>query len=128
MAARKKSPAAQAAPARLEWIMGGLGLLLVLAVLVLTAIEASGPRDPARLEARLGEVRTAGAVWLAEVEVRNLGDETAAGVEVEGRLGEQTAGATLDYVPAHGRETVTLAFDADPRGAVALSVPGWSEP
>ncbi|MDQ7813986.1 MAG: hypothetical protein RDU12_14875, partial [Brevundimonas sp.] len=78
--------------------------------------------------ARLGEIRRSGSVWLAEIEVRNLGDETAAGVEIEGRVGDRTAGATLDYVPAHGRERVTLSFDVDPRGAVDLSVPGWSEP
>jgi uncharacterized protein (TIGR02588 family) len=127
MAARRK-PAPLPAPARLEWAMGGLGLVLVLAALAVIAAGAFGPREPARLEATLGEVRPAGAVWLAEVEVRNLGDETAASVEVEGRLGDQTAAATLDYVPAHGRERLTLSFDADPRGAVELSVPGWSEP
>ncbi len=123
-----KKPVPDQKPPVLEWIMGGLGLLLTLAVLAVIGSGALGPRAPARLEAVLGEVRPAGAVWLAEVEVRNLGDETAAGVEVEGRLGDQTAAATLDYVPAHGRERVTLAFDADPRGAVELSVPGWSGP
>ena len=125
MAPRKKP---LPAPAALEWLMGGLGLLLVLAVLAIVAFEAVGPREPPRIEARLGEIRRSGSVWLAEIEVRNLGDETAAGVEIEGRVGDRTAGATLDYVPAHGRERVTLSFDADPRGAVDLSVPGWSEP
>ena len=127
MAARKK-PAPLPAPAWLEWAMGGLGLLLVLATLAVIGAGALGPREPARLEARLVGVRPAGDVWLAEVEVRNLGDETAAGVEVEGRLGDRTSSATLAYVPAHGRERATLAFAADPRGAVELSVPGWSEP
>ncbi len=126
MAPRRK-PAPAPAPALLEWAMGGLGLVIVLAVLAVIAAEALGGRDPARLEARLGEVRPAGAAWLAEVEIRNLGGETAAAVEVEGRLGDQTASATLDYVPAHGRRTVTLAFDADPRAAV-VTVHGWSEP
>jgi uncharacterized protein (TIGR02588 family) len=128
MAPRKKTPAPLPAPALLEWVMGGLGLLLVLAVLAVIGTAALGPREPALLEATLGAVRPAGAVWLAEVEVRNLGDETAAAVEVEGRLGDQTAAATLDYVPAHGSRRLTLGFDADPRGAVELSVPGWSEP
>ncbi len=127
MAARKKA-APLPAPAWLEWAMGGLGLVLVLAALAVIGAGALGPREPARLDASLGAVRAAGAVWLAEVEVRNRGDETAAAVEVEGRLGDQTASATLDYVPAHGRRRLTLAFDADPRGAVRLSVPGWSEP
>lgn len=114
-------------PAVLEWAMGGLGGLLVLAALAVIALEASGAREPARLEAELGEVRPAGARWLAEVEVRNLGGETAASVEVEGRLGDHTARATVDYVPAHGKERVTLAFPADPRAA-EVSVAGWSKP
>ena len=125
--AGKKKPGPPPTPALLERVMGGLGLLIVLAVLAVTAVEAFGPRAPARIEARLGEVRPAGAVWLAEVEVRNLGDETAAAVEVGGRLGDHAAAATLDYVPAHGEERVTLVFPADPRAA-EISVTGWSEP
>jgi uncharacterized protein (TIGR02588 family) len=125
MAARKTSRLPP--PALLEWVMGGLGGLLALAVLAVLAFEASGAREPARLEARLAEVRPAGVRWLAEVEVRNLGGETAAAVEVEGRLGDATSSATVDYVPAHGRRHVTLAFDADPRAA-RVSVSGWSKP
>jgi len=125
MAARKK--AGPPPPARLEWAMGGLGGLLILAVLTVLAVEAFGAREPARLEARLTETRPAGARWLAGVEVRNLGGETAAAVEVEGRLGDHTAHATVDYVPAHGREIVTLVFPADPRGA-EVAVSGWSKP
>ncbi len=114
-------------PARLEWAMGGLGLLLVLAALAVIAVEAFGAREPARLEARLGEIRPAGDRWLAAVEVRNLGGETAASVEIEGRLGDATAHAVVDYVPAHGEDRVTLVFDADPRAA-AVRVAGWSRP
>jgi uncharacterized protein (TIGR02588 family) len=114
-------------PALLEWGMGGLGLLLVLTALTVIVIEAFGAREPTRLEASLGEIRPAGARWLAEVEVRNLGGETAASVEVEGRLGDHTAHATIDYVPAHGKERVTLVFPADPRAA-EVSVSGWSKP
>ena len=125
MAARKTS--APPGAAVLEWAMGGLGLLIVLAALGVILVEAAGPRDPARLEARLESARPEGGGWLAEVEVRNLGGETAAAVEVEGRLGEDTAGATIDYVPAHGEERVTLVFPADPRAA-EISVTGWSEP
>jgi uncharacterized protein (TIGR02588 family) len=127
MAARKQ-PAPLPAPALLEWAMGGLGLLLVLAALAVIVIDAFGETAPARLEPRLLEARPAGDVWLAEVEVRNRGGQTAAAVKVEGRVGDTTAHATLDYVPAHGQGTVTLAFPSDPRGTVALSVPGWTRP
>ena len=126
--AAKKKPGPPPAPALLEWGMGALGGVIVLAALGVILSEALGPRDPATLEARLQSARPAASGWLAEVEVANTGDETAAAVEVEGKLGDQTAAATLDYVPAHGRETVILSFHADPRGAVELGVSGWSEP
>ncbi len=125
--AGKRKPVPAPAPALLEWALGGLGGLVVLAALAVSAGEALGPRDPALIEARLGEIRPAGAVWLAEVEVRNRGGETAASVEIEGRLGDDTASATVDYVPAHGRERVTLVFPADPRAA-EVAVSGWSKP
>lgn len=128
MAAARKTPGPPPAPALLEWAMGGLGLLLVLAALSVILAEAFGPQSPAAPAARLVEARPAASGWRAEVEVTNTGDRTAAAVEVEGRLGAETATATLDYLPARGRETVFLTFDADPRGAVELSVPGWTEP
>ena len=128
MAAARKKPGPPPAPALLEWLMGGLGLLIVLAVLAVILFEAMGPNSPAAPEARLVSARPAGAGWVAEVEVSNPGDATAAAVEVEGRLGPDTARATLDYLPAHGRETVFLTFPADPRGAVELTVPGWAGP
>src|SRR5690606_10297823 len=128
MAAARKKPGPPPAPALLEWLMGGLGLLIVLAVLGVIVAEAFGARAPAAPEARLVSARATASGWVAEVEVANPGDATAAAVEVEGRLGRDTARATLDYLPAHGRETVFLTFAADPRGAVELRVPGWSEP
>ncbi|HZW16877.1 MAG TPA: hypothetical protein VFF66_11580 [Brevundimonas sp.] len=124
----KKKPGPPPAPARLEWAMGGIGGLMVLAVLVVVLSEALGPGAPAAPEARLVSARPAAAGWVAEVEVSNPGDATAAAVEVEGRLGPAAARATLDYLPAHGRGTVFLTFPADPRGGVELTVPGWAEP
>lgn len=126
MAGRRK-PGPPPGPAVLEWAMGGLGLLLVLTALTVIVLEAAGAREPARIEARLTGVRPAGAVWLAEVEVRNLGDRTAAAVEIEARLGDETAHAAIDYVPAHGEEHATLVFPADPRAA-EVTVSGWTEP
>lgn len=128
MAPRKKAPGPAPAPALLEWGMGALGAVIVLAAAAVIVVEAWGPRAPADLSARLESARPSGDRWLAEVEVRNAGDETAAAVQIEGRLGPDVATATLDYVPAHGRERVTLAFDADPRGRADIAVAGWSEP
>jgi uncharacterized protein (TIGR02588 family) len=126
MASRK--PASDPKPPLLEWIMGGLGLLLTLAVLAIMLREGMGPGGPAVIEPALHAVHGGPGAWRAEVEVRNTGAATAAAVEIEGRLGDETAAATLDYVPAGGRETVTLGFAADPRAGLELHARGWSEP
>ena len=108
--------------------MGGLGLLLTLAVLVVILREATTPGGPPDIEPTLHTVHGGPGAWQAEVEVRNTGPATAAGVEIEGVLGDETAVATLDYVPAGGKETVTLGFAADPRAGLELHARGWTEP
>ena len=123
-----KKSAPNPKPPLLEWIMGGLGLLLTLAVLAVILREALAPGGPPVLEPRLHAVHGGPGAWQAEVEVRNTGSATAAAVEIEGRLGDETASATLDYVAAGGEETVTLGFAADPRAGLALQVRGWIEP
>ena len=123
-----KKPAPNPKPPLLEWIMGGLGLLLTLAVLAVILREAMAPGGPPVLEPRLHAVHGGPGAWQAEVEVRNTGPATAAAVEIEGVLGDETASATLDYVPAGGEETVTLGFAADPRAGLELQVRGWTEP
>lgn len=115
-------------PPVLEWMMSGLGLLLTLIVLVLILKEAFSPIEPAALTLRLEGSRPVADGWIAEVEVENTGDTTAAAVEIEGRLGAETAAVSLDYVPAGGTETVVLGFSADPRSGLSLRTLGWSEP
>lgn len=123
-----KKAAPHTRPPVLEWIMGGLGLLLTLAILAIILREGLSAGGPPVIEPRLEAVHGGPGQWRAEVEVRNTGPATAAAVEIEGRLGDETAAATLDYVPAGGRETVTLGFTADPRVGLELHARGWTEP
>lgn len=123
-----RKPDSERRPPVLEWIMAGVGLCLVLAVLVLILKEAVAAPAPADLRLSLHAARPVAHGWVAEVEVENTGDLTAAAVEIEGRLGAETASATIDYVPAGGTERVVLGFRADPRQALQLRPVGWSEP
>ena len=123
-----KKAAPQTRPPVLEWIMGGLGLLLTLAVLVIILRQGLSAGGQPVIEPTLHAVHGGPGQWRAEVEVRNTGSATAAAVEIEGALGDETAAATLDYVPAGGRETVTLGFAADPRAGLELHARGWTEP
>ena len=111
----------------LQWIMAGLGLVLTLAAAGVIVHEALQPPSPPDLTAEVTAVRPASSGFVAEIEVRNLGRDTAAAVQVEGRSGEDTATTTSDYVPGKGRTAVALAFPGAP-APVEARVTGWSEP
>lgn len=107
--------------------MAALGGAVTLAAVGVIAWEALQPAVPPALTARIVSVQTTAAGHVAEIEVRNAGSDTAAAVDIEGVLGDQTATATLDYVPGRGEATAFLRFDADPRAA-DIRVKGWSAP
>lgn len=116
MAERKKADT----PA-LEWIAGGIGLLLVLALLGVIGREAlAGESDqlPA-IEVRVMRVEPVSSGFVVEFEAANRTGGTAAAVEIGGELeaGDETetSGAVLDYVPAHGRVKGGMFFTHDPR-------------
>jgi uncharacterized protein (TIGR02588 family) len=116
-------------PPILEWATACLGLVVVAAAIGLTLFQAlNGSDSPPDLSLKAGEARQTPSGWVVDVKAVNQGDETAAGVHIEGRLGAETANAELDYVPAHGEAKATMRLDADPRTALKLSVLGWREP
>lgn len=122
----KKKPAASPRPL-LQWGMALLGAVITLTAIGIVVWEALQPTAPPALSARIVAVDVTAAGQVATVRVQNDGDDTAAAVDIEGILGDQTATASLDYVPGHGHAKAYLRFDADPRAA-AVSVKGWSAP
>lgn len=122
----KKKSAATTRPL-LQWGMALLGAAITLTAIGIVVWEALQPTAPPALSARIVAVDVTAAGQVATVRVQNDGDDTAAAVDIEGVLGDQTATASLDYVPGHGHAKAYLRFDADPRAA-AVSVKGWSAP
>lgn len=122
----KKKPAISTRPL-LQWGMALLGAVITLTAIAIVVWEALQPTAPSALSARIVAVDVTAAGQVATVRVQNDGDDTAAAVDIEGVLGDQTATASLDYVPGHGHAKAYLRFDADPRAA-AVSVKGWSAP
>lgn len=126
MPARKKAPSKTPRPV-LQWVMAALGAAITLGAVGIVVWEAVQPPSPPALSARIVAVQATAAGQVATVRVQNDGDDTAAAVDIEGVLGDQTATATLDYVPGHGHARAYLRFDADPRAAT-IAVKGWSAP
>lgn len=125
---RSRKPSGQPTPPWLAWTMGGLGLMLVLACLAIILIRASTSIQGADIQLRLTDTRASQGQWLAEIEARNVGGETAAQVEIEGMIGGENASAIIDYLPASGRGTVVLGFSSDPSEELQLRTRGWTEP
>ncbi|MBO9501992.1 hypothetical protein [Brevundimonas sp. A19_0] len=128
MATKGKGPKSDTGRPVLEWIMGALGLALTLAAVGLVLRDAHSRPSPPSLEVRMVEARPMGDQWVAEVEVSNRGDATAASVAVEGGTAPDVASATLDYAPGHGRERLSLVLPARPGPDTPFRIRGWSEP
>ncbi|WP_292090835.1 hypothetical protein, partial [Brevundimonas sp.] len=127
MVAKKQKPAPAPGHPVLQWAMAALGLIVTVGVVAAILWEAMLPDQPPALSARILRVETTPLGHVAEVQVTNAGLDTAAAVDIEGRLGAETATATLDYVPGRGHAVAWLRFDADPRAA-QVTVKGWSAP
>ena len=127
MPAKTKRAASSTPRPVLQWVMAGVGAAVTLGAVAIVVWEALQPSSPPALSARIVAVQSTAAGQVATVRVQNDGDDTAAAVDIEGVFGDQTATATLDYVPGHGHARAYLRFDADPRPA-AVAVKGWSAP
>ncbi|MGX1747973.1 hypothetical protein ACWIDZ_15715, partial [Brevundimonas sp. NPDC055311] len=62
------------------------------------------------------------------VVVANQGDLAAAAVDIEGQVGGERSGASLDYVPGRGEKKASLVFSQADKPEPALRELGWSEP
>jgi uncharacterized protein (TIGR02588 family) len=99
----------------LEWTIFGASLLLVGALLSFLGFQAiANDALPPRLEVSLGVPVKAGESVLVPVTVKNQGDTTAAGVEIEvkRRNSDETSHFSLPYVPRDGHRKGWAVFEA----------------
>lgn len=132
--ASAKAKAAQQTPL-LEWIAGGLGLLLVLLTLGFVGLEAlNDDGSPPDIVIETSEVRQVTGGYLLLFRAVNKGASPAAAVQVEGVLrpsggNEETATTTLDFVADHSSKDGGLFFRNDPRlGGLVLRPVGFASP
>lgn len=136
--ARRPARATQTKPAPatpwLEWAAAALGGVLTLTVIGALLVDVGGGAEsPPEFEVRKLEILTLRDGSLVKIEIRNIGDEPAEQVEVEGVLrtaqGEETSSVTFADIPARSSRRGGLMFKAPAReGALELSAKGYVEP
>jgi uncharacterized protein (TIGR02588 family) len=119
-----------------EWVVFGVGLLLVASTLGYLVYDGATSADtPPDVEVRLGEPRPGGAGFLVPVTVFNRGGQTAEGVSVEvllegGGSPEPERGEfTVAFLPRGGTREGWVAFRSDPRaGRLTARALGYEIP
>ncbi len=118
----------------LEWVVAGLGFVLVAFAVGFMAFQAFTSQDlPPNVELTLVSVQDVRGGYLALIEARNRGDEAAAELGVEGTIERnnqevETSETTFDFVPSGSVREGGLFFTEDPRGALTLRSVGYREP
>ena len=122
-------------PHPIEWIVGGVCGVLVLAMIGYILYEAIRVTSSLpELSVMADNVKPTGGGFRVEFRAINDGDATAASVKVEGQLmsGDrivETSDVTLDYVPLHSEQKGGLIFRNDPRQhRLEVQVKGYMEP
>ncbi|MEC5292714.1 TIGR02588 family protein [Aurantimonas sp. C2-6-R+9] len=122
-------------PHPIEWIVGGISAVVVLAMIgfiLFEAFSATG-RTP-RLAVTAGRTETMANGFRIGFRAFNGGDAAAAEVTVEGSLmdGEETvetSEVTLDYVPGHSERRGALLFSKYPgQYRLELNAKSYREP
>lgn len=124
----RKPTSSASQPSRLQGLCALIGLAVILAVVGILSRAVVVEATPPDLMVQAESVRRGAGGWVLDVTVVNRGDLTAATVEVEGVNGDETANATLDYVPGHGSKAAAMVFTGDERPRPVLRVLGWSTP
>jgi uncharacterized protein (TIGR02588 family) len=118
-----------------EWLVAGLGLLLVAATIGYVALHAVfRDTSPPDLQITAAPPVAQDGVWLVRFRARNRGDEPASEILVEGTLAggngpPETAEATLDYLAPQSERQGGLIFTQDPTGRdLRLRAKGYVAP
>ena len=119
----------------LEWVMAGIGALLVAGTIGYLAAQAL-QRDATPPDVRIvaEPARELRGSWLVRFRALNHGGEPAAELLIEGELrgpdgSVETAEATLDYLAPGSQRVGGLLFSRDPRRfELELRAKGYAEP
>jgi uncharacterized protein (TIGR02588 family) len=110
----------------------GISLLLLAVVIgVVVNLWVSQTEKPPRFKVEMGAARDEAGLFYLPFTLTNEGDQTAAEVTVEGKIGasdkEETASTTFDFMPGRARQEGVLVFSADPASA-QVRVTSYQQP
>jgi uncharacterized protein (TIGR02588 family) len=104
-----------------EWIVAGVGLVLVAGVIGFLIYEAfSRDRVPPDVKLSVDSVVETRNGYLVKIIIINEGGMTAEGVDIEGELRRgaepvERSRTTIDYLPPRSEKKAGLFFTRDPR-------------
>lgn len=120
---------------RLEWILGILGLVLLVAgVGYLTYRGLTDPSKPGAVVVTVLDVQPVGGAHIVKFSVRNEGSENLSQLHLTARLSDgdreiESAPAIIDYLPAHSEQRGGVYLRNDPRRhTLRIDPAGYMEP
>ncbi len=105
----------------LEWLLGGVGLLLLVAALSYLAYEGLTNDDgPGEIVVSTLEIIETQGAYIVRFQVRNEGSQTLADFHLSARLLDgdaeiEVADATIDYLPGRSAREAGVYLRNDPR-------------
>jgi uncharacterized protein (TIGR02588 family) len=125
----------QSGTSTVEWIVAGLGALIVagtIGAMIFFGFHQAGRAPLVTLYAE--RIEAAGDRYMVAFVARNTGDSTASTLQVVGVLADgdspvETSETTIDHLPAHSERRGGLFFTRDPgRHALRLHAGGYVSP
>lgn len=120
---------------RLEWLLGLLGLALLVAGVGYLAYQAiRNPARPGAVVVTVLDVHPAGDAYVAKFSVRNEGRENLSQLHLTARLSDgdkeiESAQAFIDYLPARSEQRGGVYLRHDPRRfTLRIDPEGYVEP
>lgn len=120
----------------IEWIAGGIGLVLTLVLFGFVGWQAvrSPEQTVPEIDVRVTSILPAGEGFLVEIIASNHSMQTAASVQVEGVISRaagstERSSTTFDYVPGHSEARGGLFFSSNPANeGISLRALGYHQP
>jgi uncharacterized protein (TIGR02588 family) len=119
----------------LEWLFGGVGLMLLLASVVFLVYEGlTNGEEPGPVTTTVVEVINAGDSHVVTYKIRNGGSQTLSNLHVTARLFDgdreiESATTAIDYLPGRSAQEGGFYFKTDPRGLrVEIQPGGYQKP